>query len=195
MDSNFSLIQIINKYIGRIYEAKSDYSPYDVVGWRGNYAPYKYNLDLFNTIGSISFDHPDPCIFTVLTSRSAMEGTAALDFVIFPTRWLVAENTFKPPYYHRNCMSEYMGNICGEYDAKGASFGPGCSSLHSCMTPHGPDADSYEGYMKSEQKPYKIPESNLSFMFESGYLLKTSKYAFEDQVADKDYYKCWERLK
>lgn len=103
---------------------------------------------------------------------------AALDLVVFPTRWLVADNTFKPPYFHRNCMSEFLGNICGSSDAKGPSFQPGCTSLSGCMTPHGPDSDSYEGFMKSEQKPFKIPESDLLFMFESGYLLKTSKYAF-----------------
>lgn len=96
-----------------MYEAKSLFSPYDVVGWKGNYSACKYNLDLYNTIGSISYDHPDPSIFTVLTSKSAMEGTATMDFVIFPPRWLVAEHTFKPPYYHRNCMTEFMGNICG----------------------------------------------------------------------------------
>jgi len=109
---------IINKYIGELYEAKSSYSPYDVVAWRGNYSPYKYDLDLYNTIGSISYDHPDPSIFTVLTCGSSMEGTATLDFVIFPPRWLVQEHTFKPPYYHRNCMTEFMGNIQGVYDAK-----------------------------------------------------------------------------
>jgi homogentisate 1,2-dioxygenase len=104
---------------------------------------------------------------------------ATLDFVIFPPRWLVAEHTFKPPYYHRNCMTEFMGNICGEYDAKGEGFAPGCSSLHSTMTPHGPDAESYKKFVTSEQKPYRIGDENLSFMFESGFLLKTTRYAME----------------
>ena len=123
---------------------------------------------------------------------------ATLDFVVFPPRWLVAENTFKPPYYHRNCMSEFMINITGIYDAKGAGFAgfaPGCSSLHSCMTPHGPDSESYEGFVKSEQKPYKISEENYSFMFESGYLMKTTKWAINEFLAvDEDYHKCWENL-
>jgi homogentisate 1,2-dioxygenase len=120
---------------------------------------------------------------------------ATLDFVVFPPRWLVAENTFKPPYYHRNCMSEFMGNITGIYDAKGAGFAPGCSSLHSCMTPHGPDAESYEGFVKSEQKPFKISEENYAFMFESGYLMKTTKWAMNGFLTvDEDYHKCWENL-
>lgn len=120
------------------------------MAWRGNLAPYKYNLDLYNTIGSISFDHPDPSIFTVMTCGSGQEGytlhlfsTATLDFVVFPPRWLVQEHTFKPPYFHRNCMSEFMGNIQGTYDAKEVGFDAGCSSLHSTMTPHGPDTDTY----------------------------------------------------
>lgn len=121
--------------------------------------------------------------------------TATMDFVIFPPRWLVAEHTFKPPYYHRNCMSEFMGNICGQYDAKGAGFGPGCSSLHSTMTPHGPDSDSYEKFVKSEQKPYKVGDGSLSFMFESGYLLKTTTFAMKEFLqVDQEYYKCWENL-
>jgi homogentisate 1,2-dioxygenase len=121
--------------------------------------------------------------------------TAALDFVVFPPRWLVAENTFKPPYYHRNCMSEFMGNICGAYDAKGKGFAPGCSSLHSTMTPHGPDAESYENFVRSEQKPYKVPDDNYAFMFESGHMLKTTKWAMNEFLTvDEDYAESWSKL-
>ena len=92
-------------------------------------------------------------------------------------------------------MTEFMGNIAGEYDAKGKGFGPGCSSLHSTMTPHGPDAESYEKFVQSEQKPFKIVEGNYSFMFESGYMLKTTSFAMDDFLeVQKDYYKCWEDL-
>lgn len=166
------------------------------MGWKGNYSAYKYDLSRFNTMGSISYDHPDPCIFTVLTAKSAMEGTAALDFVIFPPRWLVMDHTFKPPYYHRNCMTEFMGNICGEYDAKGVSFAPGCSSLHSTMTPHGPDTESYEKSVTAEQKPIKTSESSLQFMFESGYMMKNTSFSMNGFAEiQKDYPKCWEGLK
>ena len=165
------------------------------MAWRGNLAPYKYNLDLYNTIGSISFDHPDPSIFTVMTCGSGQEGTATLDFVVFPPRWLVQEHTFKPPYFHRNCMSEFMGNIQGTYDAKEVGFDAGCSSLHSTMTPHGPDTDTYVKASNAKDAPYKVPETNLAFMFESCYMLKTTKFAFEDVVVEKDYATCWQGLK
>lgn len=136
-----------------MFEFTMDHSPFDVVAWHGNYTPYRYNLDDFNTMGSVSFDHPDPSIFTVLTCPSLHPGTALCDFVIFPERWMVQENTFRPPYYHRNTMSEYMGNIVGVYDAKEEGFYPGCSSLHLTMTPHGPDAEAYEKASKAELVP------------------------------------------
>jgi len=135
---------IVNKYLGEFFECKMDHSPFDVVAWHGNYAPYKYPLKKFNTMNTVSFDHPDPSIFTVLTAQTDEPGVATCDFVIFPPRWMVGEKTFRPPYYHRNCMSEFMGNIHGTYDAKEAGFGPGCSSLHSHMTPHGPEAEVFE---------------------------------------------------
>ncbi len=139
--------QLVAKFQGALWSASIGHSPLDVVGWHGNYAPYKYDLRRFNTIGSISYDHPDPCIFTVLTSASDTPGTANMDFAIFPPRWLVAEHTFRPPWFHRNVASEFMGLIHGEYDAKEATakggFVPGGSSLHNCMSGHGPDAASY----------------------------------------------------
>eukprot|EP00349_Pseudokeronopsis_sp_Brazil_P000981 CAMPEP_0202961720 /NCGR_PEP_ID=MMETSP1396-20130829/5789_1 /ASSEMBLY_ACC=CAM_ASM_000872 /TAXON_ID= /ORGANISM="Pseudokeronopsis sp., Strain Brazil" /LENGTH=325 /DNA_ID=CAMNT_0049681763 /DNA_START=201 /DNA_END=1174 /DNA_ORIENTATION=+ len=135
---------IINKYMGKFFSHKLHHSVFDVVGWHGNYAPYKYDLRKYNTIGSISFDHPDPSIFTVLTCTTEDPGQATCDFVIFPPRWLSMEDTFKPPYYHRNTMSEFMGNIAGVYDAKEQGFCPGAASLHSTMTGHGPEAEVFE---------------------------------------------------
>jgi homogentisate 1,2-dioxygenase len=136
--------QIITKYMGTFHEYSIHHSPFDTVGWSGNYVPYKYDLELYATVGSISYDHPDPSIFTVLTAQTAEPGCAVCDFVIFPPRWLVAEHTFRPPYYHRNTMTEYMGNITGVYDAKEEGFVPGGSSLHSCMAGHGPEAAVFE---------------------------------------------------
>uniref|UniRef100_A0A915CUE2 Homogentisate 1,2-dioxygenase n=1 Tax=Ditylenchus dipsaci TaxID=166011 RepID=A0A915CUE2_9BILA len=135
---------IVNKYQGELFKAQQDHSPFDVVAWKGNYVPFKYDLRRFMTINTVSFDHCDPSIFTVLTAPSAHPGVAIADFVIFPPRWGVAEHTFRPPYYHRNCMSEYMGLITGNYEAKSQGFQPGGASLHSMMTPHGPDYNCFE---------------------------------------------------
>ena len=146
------------------------HTPFDVVAWHGTNYPYKYDLGRFNTIGSISFDHPDPSIFTVLSAPSPRPGTAVADFVIFPPRWLVAEDTFRPPWYHRNTMSEFMGLICGQYDAKKGGKGgfvPGGASLHNVMSGHGPDAASYEGARNAELRPAKVGEGGCAFMFES----------------------------
>ncbi|MEK7689609.1 MAG: homogentisate 1,2-dioxygenase, partial [Bdellovibrionota bacterium] len=148
-----SHFELITKFDSRLWVAPIHHSPLDVVGWHGNYAPYKYDLARFNTINTVSFDHPDPSIFTVLTSPSLQVGTANLDFVIFPPRWMVAEDTFRPPYYHRNVMSEYMGLIHGVYDAKPEGFVPGGSSLHNCMSSHGPDKQTFDAASSAELKP------------------------------------------
>ena len=159
---------ILSKFAGHLFAAEQNHTPFDVVAWHGNYYPYKYDLGRFNTIGSISFDHPDPSIFTVLTAQSEHPGTAIADFVIFPPRWLVAEDTFRPPYYHRNTMSEFMGLIGGEYDGKTAGgFQPAGASLHNIMSAHGPDAVTHEKASNAELKPMKVGDGSMAFMFES----------------------------
>lgn len=184
----------MNRFMGKVFEYKQDHSPYDVVAWHGNYYPFKYDLTKFCTIGSISFDHPDPSIFTVLTAQTDDPGQAALDFVIFPPRFLVQEGTFRPPYYHRNCMTEFMGNISGTYDAKEAGFGPGASSLHSMMTGHGPEAEVFEKASNAKLAPIKTPEDSIAFMFETCYMLKLTDYAMKESSRDKNYRKCWANL-
>ena len=154
------------------------HSPLDVVAWHGNLAPYKYDLARFKAIGTISFDHPDPSIFTVLTSPSDTPGTANIDFVIFPPRWLVGEDTFRPPWFHRNVMSEFMGLVHGAYDAKAEGFVPGGASLHNCMSAHGPDAETFERASTAELKPHKIDDT-LAFMFESRFAMRLTRYAME----------------
>ncbi|KZF22242.1 Homogentisate 1,2-dioxygenase [Xylona heveae TC161] len=159
---------ILAKFNGRLFSAKQDHSPFDVVAWHGLYYPYKYDLGRFNTIGSISYDHPDPSIFTVLTAPSDHGGTAVADFVIFPPRWLVQEDTFRPPWYHRNTMSEFMGLIHGQYDAKMAGgFQPAGASLHNVMSAHGPDAATFEKASTVELTPARVGEGSMAFMFES----------------------------
>ncbi|KAF3061494.1 Homogentisate 1,2-dioxygenase [Daldinia childiae] len=161
---------ITSKFNNSFFQTKQAHTPFDVVAWHGNYYPYKYDLGRFNTIGSISYDHPDPSIFTVLSALSDHPGTAIADFVIFPPRWLVAENTFRPPWYHRNTMSEFMGLIAGEYDAKKGGHGgfmPGGASLHNVMSGHGPDAKSFEGASNAELKPALVGKGSCAFMFES----------------------------
>lgn len=158
------------KFNNTLFKTVQPHTPFDVVAWHGNYYPFKYDLGRFNTIGTISFDHPDPSIFTVLSAPSPTPGTAIADFVIFPPRWLVGEDTFRPPWYHRNTMSEFMGLIQGGYDAKrggAGGFVPGGASLHNVMSGHGPDAESCEGARDAELKPAKVGAGSCAFMFES----------------------------
>lgn len=186
-------VEMICKFQNRFWKTELDHSPLDVVAWHGNYAPYKYDLRKYNTIGSISFDHPDPSIFTVLTSPTEVPGKANVDFVIFPPRWLVGEHTFRPPYYHRNIMNEFMGLITGEYDAKRGGFVPGGSSLHNCMVPHGPDAETFYKELERRDQPHKV-DNTMAFMFESSKVYQVTSFALKDASLDKDYWKCWQGL-
>jgi homogentisate 1,2-dioxygenase len=186
--------ELIKKYGGRLWSARCAASPFNVVGWHGNLAPLKYDTANFMTIGSISFDHPDPSIFTVLTSPSDTPGTANCDFVIFPPRWLVAEDTFRPPWYHRNLMSEFMGLVLGQYDAKPEGFRPGGASLHNCMVPHGPDADAFERASNAPLAPHKL-DNTLAFMFESRYRFRPTEWAMSGGALDAAYADCWRNLK
>lgn len=184
--------ELIGKFAGELWSAEMGHSPLDVVAWHGNYVPYKYDLSKFNTINTVSFDHPDPSIFTVLTSASDTPGTANVDFVIFPPRWMVAEHTFRPPYFHRNCMSEYMGLIHGVYDAKtSGGFAPGGGSLHNFYSAHGPDSGSFEAATNVELKPHKI-ENTMAFMFESRAPYKVTDFALQQGFLQDDYQECWQ---
>ncbi len=187
-------VRLVVKWGGCFYETTIAQSPLDVVAWHGNYAPYKYDLRSFSPVGAISFDHPDPSIFTVLTSASETAGTANIDFVIFPERWAVAENTFRPPWYHRNIMSEFMGLIHGVYDAKPQGFVPGGMSLHNMMLPHGPDAEAFEHASNGEQKPVKLTNT-LAFMFETRLPQHVSDYAARLPTLQDHYVDCWKGLK
>jgi homogentisate 1,2-dioxygenase len=187
--------ELCAKFNGCLWNAKIDHSPLDVVAWHGNYVPYKYDLRRFNTIGSISFDHPDPSIFLVLQSVSDTPGVDAIDFVIFPPRWLVAENTFRPPWFHRNVASEFMGLICGAYDAKADGFLPGGASLHNCMSGHGPDAMTFEAAISSNTvEPVKVSDT-MAFMFETRALIRPTLFALETSRLQTDYFQCWQTIK
>lgn len=185
--------ELIRKSSGRFWRAPLAASPFNVVGWHGNLAPVKYDTADFMAIGSISFDHPDPSIFTVLTSPSDTPGTANCDFVIFPPRWLVAEDTFRPPWFHRNLMSEFMGLVHGEYDAKPGGFKPGGASLHNAMVPHGPDAEAFRKASEARLVPQKL-ENTLAFMFESRYRFIPTRYALRTPALDREYADCWAGL-
>jgi homogentisate 1,2-dioxygenase len=182
------------KWGGELYATGIDQSPLDVVAWHGNYAPYKYDLRRFSPVGALLFDHPDPSIYTVMTSPSETAGTANIDLVIFPERWAVAENTFRPPWYHRNIMSEFMGLVYGVYDAKPEGFVPGGMSLHNQMLPHGPDADAFESASNAELKPVKLTNT-LAFMFETRFRQRITKYAAELPTRQDDYMDCWKGLR
>jgi homogentisate 1,2-dioxygenase len=189
-DGSFELVA---KFSGRLWSATIDHSPLDVVAWHGNLAPYKYDLARFNAVNTVTFDHADPSIFTVLTSPSDTAGTANVDFVIFPPRWMVAEHSFRPPWFHRNVMSEFMGLVHGVYDAKEKGFVPGGASLHNCMAGHGPDAATFERAVAAELVPQKI-ENTLAFMFESRYVIRPTRFALQSPLLQHDYRECWEGL-
>jgi homogentisate 1,2-dioxygenase len=186
--------QVVAKFQGNLWASEMKHSPLNVVAWHGNFAPYKYDLAKFMVIGSISFDHPDPSIFTVLTSPSDTHGTANLDFVIFPPRWLVGEDTFRPPWFHRNVMCEFMGLIHGAYDAKAEGFLPGGASLHNCMSAHGPDAETWERASKADLKPHKVDDT-MAFMFETRFAMRLTRYAMESSELQQDYFEGWQGLK
>lgn len=185
---------VINKFSGRLFQFKQGHSPFDIVGFSGNYIPYRYDLAKFNVIASTSYDHPDPSIYTVLTCPSDSPGTAVADFVVFAPRWLVMEDTFRPPWFHRNCMSEFMGNIVGTYDAKAEGFLPGGASLHNMNTAHGPDAETHRKATTEVLKPHKL-ENSYAFMFETAYQIATTKWAVtECGKVQPDYWKAWQGL-
>ncbi|HEV8259119.1 MAG TPA: homogentisate 1,2-dioxygenase [Burkholderiales bacterium] len=183
--------EVVAKFMGGLWASELAHSPLDVVAWHGDYVPYKYDLARFMTINTVSFDHPDPSIFTVLTSPSGQPGVANCDFVIFPPRWLVAEGTFRPPWFHRNVMSELMGLVHGVYDAKAEGFLPGGISIHNCMSAHGPDLATFERASAAELKPHKI-ENTLAFMWESRYVFRPTKFALSAPQLQKDYDKVWD---
>jgi homogentisate 1,2-dioxygenase len=185
--------EVVQKSLGHLWTTTLDHSPLDVVAWHGNYAPYKYDLRTFSPVGAILFDHPDPSIFTVMTAPSGEEGTANVDFVIFPERWSVAEHSFRPPWYHMNIMSEFMGLIYGQYDAKPDGFVPGGISLHNCMLPHGPDATAFEKASSVELKPVKLTNT-LAFMFETRFPQHLTSYAASVETLQTDYIDCWSGL-
>ena len=186
--------EIVRKFGGGLWRARQGHTPFDVVAWHGNLVPVVYDTRTFMTIGSISFDHPDPSIFTVLTSPSDTPGVANCDFVIFPPRWMVAEDTFRPPWYHRNVMSEFMGLVYGQYDAKPEGFRPGGMSLHDAMVPHGPDAEAFERATNAALAPHKL-DATLAFMFESRWRFRPTAYALDCGALDACYADCWAALK
>lgn len=185
---------LLNKFGGQLWCSALDHSPFNVVAWHGNYAPYKYDLSRFNTINSVSFDHCDPSIFTVLTSPSSRSGVANCDFAIFPPRWMVTEDTFRPPWFHRNIMSEFMGLIEGAYDAKAEGFVPGGASLHNTMSLHGPDATTFERASNKDLEPEYL-DKTMAFMFESNLTYSVSKKALKSSLRQTNYHQVWHGLK
>ncbi|CAH9115655.1 unnamed protein product [Cuscuta europaea] len=195
-DSYHPDYNIVQKFGGELFTAKQEFSPFNVVAWHGNYVPYKYDLSKFCPYNTVLFDHSDPSINTVLTAPTDKPGVALMDFVVFPPRWSVAEHTFRPPYYHRNCMSEFMGLVYGGYEAKADGFVPGGASLHSCMTPHGPDTKTYEKNIAhgNEAGPERMT-GTMAFMFESCLVPRVCPWALDSPFMDHDYYQCWIGLK
>jgi homogentisate 1,2-dioxygenase len=191
-DGDFELVA---KFMGNLWSARMGHSPLDVVAWHGNHAPYKYDLRCFNTIGSISYDHPDPSIFLVLQSLSDTPGVDTIDFVIFPPRILAMEHTFRPPWFHRNIASEFMGLVHGVYDAKAQGFLPGGASLHNCMSGHGPDAATFEKASNADLSNPDVIRETMAFMFETRCAIRPTRHALESAQLQRDYWQCWQGLK
>ncbi len=187
--------ELVGKFMGQLWSARMDHSPIDVVAWHGNHAPCKYDLRRFNAIGSISFDHPDPSIFLVLHSASDTPGVSNIDFVIFPPRILAMQNTFRPPWFHRNIASEFMGLVHGAYDAKAEGFSPGGASLHNSMSGHGPDAETFERASRADLAKPDVITDTMAFMFETRCVLRPTRHAMESPELQRDYHRCWQGLK
>jgi homogentisate 1,2-dioxygenase len=187
--------ELVAKFMGHLWSAPIDHSPLDVVAWHGNYAPYKYDLKRFNTIGSVSFDHPDPSIFLVLQSQSDTPGVDTIDFVIFPPRILAMEQTFRPPWFHRNVASEFMGLVHGAYDAKAEGFMPGGASLHNCMSGHGPDAETFDKATAADTSKPNYVRDTMAFMFETRHVIRPTRAALESAQLQPEYFRCWQGLR
>ena len=185
--------RVIAKYGGGVWEAEIQHSPLNVVAWRGNYVPFKYDLNRFQCINTVTFDHPDPSIYCVLASPSAMPGSANVEFGCFPPRWSVAEHTFRPPPFHRNVASEFVGLISGHYVGKSEGFAPGSASLHNCMTGHGPDAETYERGRSAELTPQFL-DNTMTFIIETQLPVAPTKFAIETDLLEREYYTHWQRL-
>jgi len=186
--------ELVAKFMGNLWSAPIGHSPLDVVAWHGNYAPYKYDLRRFNVIGSISYDHPDPSIFLVLQSPTDTPGVDAIDFAIFPPRILAMEHTFRPPWFHRNVASEFMGLVHGAYDAKAEGFAPGGASLHNCMSGHGPDADTFaKASVADGSTPTRIADT-MAFMFETRTVIRPTRFSLESAQLQHEYFRCWQDL-
>ena len=194
-DDRDSRFELVAKFTGHLWAAEMDHSPLDVVAWHGNHAPYKYDLRRFNAIGSISYDHPDPSIFLVLQSASDTPGVDAIDFVIFPPRVLAAQDTFRPPWFHRNIASEFMGLIHGVYDAKAEGFKPGGASLHNCMSGHGPDAETFAKASRADTSKPDYIRDTMAFMFETRCVIRPTRFALETSALQAEYFQCWQGLR
>ena len=188
-------VELVAKFMGRLWATTLAHSPFDVVAWHGNHVPYKYDLRRFNTIGSISFDHPDPSIFLVLQSQTDTPGVDAIDFVIFPPRILAMEDTFRPPWFHRNVAGEFMGLVHGAYDAKAGGFVPGGASLHNCMTGHGPDAGSFEKAIAADTSVPHYIRDTMAFMFETRCVIRPTRFALDAPHRQSGYQQCWDGLR
>jgi len=186
--------ELVAKFQGHLWTARMDHSPLDVVAWHGNYAPYKYDLRRFNAIGSISYDHPDPSIFLVLHSASDTPGVSSIDFVIFPPRVLAMQDTFRPPWFHRNVASEFMGLVHGTYDAKAEGFSPGGASLHNSMSGHGPDTGTFEKASRADLSTPDVIRDTMAFMFETRLVWRPTAHAIESAQLQPEYYRCWQDL-
>jgi homogentisate 1,2-dioxygenase len=187
-------LRIVAKFLGNLWEAEIDHSPLDIVAWHGNYTPYKYDLARFNCINTVTYDHPDPSIYCVLAAPSAIPGTSNIEFAVIGDRWSVARDTFRPPPFHRNVCSEFVGLVHGQYIGKGDAFKPGSASLHNCMAGHGPDVDAFERGRAAGEEPQYLANT-LTVVFETQLVIQPTQFALETELLERDYYRHWQGLR
>jgi homogentisate 1,2-dioxygenase len=181
--------EVLVKHGGQLFRATIDHVPYDVVAWHGNHVPCKYDLAHFNAMGSVSFDHPDPSILTVLTCPLDDHGNNMADVLVFSGRWEVAEHTFRPPYYHRNVATEFSYIVALPEPYSG--FEKGAYFLSPSMTPHGISGRAHRQALEADDAPRRLPDGSIWVMFETALGLRLTPWAMASGNRDDAYHELW----
>ena len=181
--------EIVHKQGGDLWRTTVNASPFDVVAWHGRYAPFKFDLMDFNAYWGANWDHSDPSILTVLTSPHDDHGRNAVDFAVFRGRWDATQDTFRPPYMHRNSAVEFNAVIKSPR-TKGA-YRPGAVTYTPYLMPHGVSVSGYEAAVgqsdEHANEPRRSSDDELWIQFESTYLLRVMPWILDSPQRDRAY--------